>query len=220
MGIVIESRKANREYGNHAAQADDFATDAAGHLLPHEGESFETMPLGSVELTAYLAVGKAYRQNPYTFEGMRWEIGFSPSRVCFYSPDTNTILGGVAERADIATMGFYYYTELRSLSLGNVSEPGGAYVSLLFHIWATAKVSMQIGVRVYGEPAQLHVFATLFIARLVEGYAALGPGLGFDSGEAERLFTIVNGFNYESGAQTDLFLVAEENRLRLLVNLP
>ncbi|MDR1358919.1 MAG: hypothetical protein LBJ48_06160 [Coriobacteriales bacterium] len=220
MGIVINTCKAGAEYARHAHAADNFATDASGRLVPHSNEYFDVMGLGSLDVIAYLDVAGIYRQNPHTMPGMRWEVGFSDGRVSFYSPDTNALFGGLAERPGRSTMGFYYYTELRSLSLASLKDPGGPYVSLVFAIWATAASPIHIGVRVHGAPASLHAFATLLVARCIEGFAALSPALVFDSSDAQRLFETVNGFDYATGIQTDLFLVARENRLSTIVYTP
>ncbi len=213
MGIVIDTLRGGIEHSKHAHSADNFITDAAGRLIPHQGETFEVMPYGSLAVVAYVNAGKSYQQNPYTVKGMRWEIGFSKSRVFFYSPDTSLLFGGIAERPGHATLGFYYYSDLRSLSLGSAREQGGPYVSMVFVVQVNPYAQIPVGVRVHGTPQNLHAFATMLAARLVENYGQVGSILDLDMSQLSSFFCDVNSFDYHTGAQTDLFISAASNTL-------
>lgn len=220
MGIVIEKYKAGNAYSRHSSQSDNFKTDATGRLLAHPGEVFEIMPLGSLTVIAFVNVGKTYQQNPYTTPGMRWEVGFSAERVSFYSPDTDLVLGGIAERPGAMTMGFYYYHELRSLSLGSMREASGPYVSMVFSIQATPFSPILVGVRVHGTQHHLGIFATMLAARLIESYSQMSSKLSLDTRELERFFEEISGFDYNLGNQTDLFISATENTLHVTRDRP
>lgn len=220
MGIAIEKYKTQCGYGGHPSAADDFTTRPDGRIVAAQGEVFESMPLGSLGVVAFASLGNSYRQNPYTAENMRWEIGFSASRISFFSPDTSALIGGMAERPSQVTLGFYYYNELRSLSLGTVRDPGGPYVSMVFVIQATPTVSMPVGVRVHGTPENVHVFATMLAARFVEHYTLLSSGLQIDTSALGRFFEDINSFNYYTGMQTDCFITAAGNRLDIRKNTP
>lgn len=220
MGIVIDKYKTEHTYDKHANISDNFSTDKDGRLIPQAGESFEIMPLGSLEVIAYVNVGKLYQQNPYTSPGMRWEVSFSENRVSFYSPDTDLALSGIAERSDAVTMGFYYYSELRSLSLGSMREPGGAYVSMVFSIQAHSFAQIPVGVRVQGSPQNLTAFATILAARLLKSYEQLGQALALDLRELGSFFEEASGFNYHMGEQTDLFISAEGNTMHITRTRP
>lgn len=220
MGIVIDTYKSERIYDKHPNAADDFETSASGRLVPLNGEHFERMPLGNLGVLAYLIIGSAYQQNPYTTQNMSWEVGFSQSRVSFFSPDTDLVLGGVARRPGQATMGFYYYNELRSLSLGSAREQGGPYVSMVFVIQVNPYSQIPLGVRVHGTAHNLQAFATLLAARTLEHYGHLSSVLQLDTHELEAFFVTVEGFDYQAGLQTDLFINADKNSLRIVCNQP
>lgn len=220
MGIVIDKYKASHTYDRQPSAADNFATDAQTRLVPAEGEQFEIMPLGSLGVVAYVNVGDTYRQNPYTTPGMRWEVGFSEKRVSFYSPDTDLVIGGIAERAGTATMGFYYYNDLRSLSLGSAREEGGPYVSMVFVVQNNSFAQIPVGVRVHGTPVYLHAFATMLAARFIESYKQLSGLVNLNMSDVGGFFGGVDGFSYEYGQQTDYFINAEDNTLRIQKNTP
>lgn len=220
MGIVIDKYKASHTYNQQAIAADNFATDANTRLIPAPGETFEIMPIGNVGIIAYVNVGNTYRQNPYTTPGMRWEVGFSEKRVSFYSPDTDLVVGGIAERPGIATLGFYHYHELRSLSLGSSLEEGGPYVSMVFVVQNNLMSQIPVGVRVHGYPAGLHAFATVLAARFIESYQQLSPVLDINMSDVGGFFGGIDGYNYETGQQTDFFISAEANTLRIKRSTP
>lgn len=220
MGIVIEKYKVDTAYERHPSHHDNFKTDATGRLLPFPGEFFEIMPLGSLTVIAFVNVGKSYQQNPYTTPGMRWEVGFSAERVSFYSPDTDLVLGGIAERPGLMTMGFYYYHELRSLSLGSMREASGPYVSMVFSIQATPFSPVSVGVRVHGTPQNLGIFATMLAARLIESYSQMSSQLALDTRDLARFFDEISGFDYNLGKQTDLFISATQNTLHVTRDQP
>lgn len=215
MGITIEKYKAHSSYEKHANKSDNFSTDAAGRLIPHKGEVFETMPLGELAVIAYVNLGKIYQQNPYTTPGMRWEVGFSASRVSFFSPDTDLVLGGMTERAGSATLGFFYYHDLRSLSLGSAREEAGPYISMVFAIQQNHLAQIPVGVRVHGDIQALVAFGTMLSARLCEEYISLSATLGYDTHELEGFFNEVNNFDFIHGEQTDLFISAKANTLKV-----
>lgn len=223
MGVVIDICKVNTEYSKHAYSTDDFATDATGRLVARPGETFETMPLGTLEVLAYIGVDNEYRQNPYTVKGMRWEVSFSDNRVVFYSPDTGKLMNGLTKRLRRAALGFCSYGELHSLSLGSAVEQEDPYVSTVFVAQVTPAARIPLGVRVHGAPAQLHAFATMLVSRTIQSYTNLssrGIIAGLDLVESEKLLTCVNTFNYATGAQTDIFITAEDNRLGVTIRRP
>ncbi|MDR2672193.1 MAG: hypothetical protein LBC35_02645 [Coriobacteriales bacterium] len=217
MGIAIAKFKFDSTSSGHVSVKDDFATDANGRLLPAAHETFEYMPLGSLDVLAFTSIGSRYNQNPYTMPGMRWETGFSDDRVVFFSPQTNAILGGIKERSGQSTMGFYYYNELRSLSLAAARDVGGPYASMVFIIQATKVAVLPIGVRVHGTATNLRAFTTMLVARFTACFERLRATIGLDTGAIEPLFEQVNGFDFGNGIQTDFFITATENTMGLKI---
>lgn len=215
MGIIIERCKTNASYKGRSHKADAYATDATGRLVPHAGEIFETMPLGCLDLLSFITVGSANQRNPETVEGMQWEIGFSDKRVSFFSPDSAKLLKSSAKRARHATLGFYYYHELRSLSLGSNRNEDGPFVSLIFVIRFNWFSQIPMRVRVTGPLETLRIFATALTARLLEYYDELGSRLGVEARELKILFEEVTTFDFLSSVQTDLFINAQENSVRV-----
>ena len=215
MGTIIERCKTNTVYKGRADAADDFATDVTGRLIPCEGEVFEIMPLGSLDLLSFINIGSSYQRNPDTIEGMRWEVGFSKGRVSFFSPDCSKHYSNAAKRASRATLGFYYYHELRSLSLGSVASEGGPYVSMVFVIKVNWFSQIPMGVRVHGTPEVLHAFVTLLAARLIERYDCICSDYGVDARALGVFFEEANAFDFEVGLQTDLFISAQGNTVRV-----
>ena len=215
MGIAIAKFKHYSQNHGHVSQGDDFATDMAGRLLPAAGESFETMPLGSLAVLAFSRIGQRYNQNPYAAPAMPWEIGFSQRRLSFFSPQTNALFGGVKQRPGQSTLGFNYYNELRSLSLVAAENPGGPYVSTVFVIQATAHMNLPLGVRLHGALTNLRAFSTMLAARFLECYAQLSAQLGLNISALSELFERVDAFDFEHDDQVDLFVVAEGNSLSI-----
>lgn len=220
MGIAIARFKTNSHHDGHANAADDFATGADGRLLPLPQESFELMPLGSLDVLSFSIIGQRYSQNPSTVLGMLWEVGFSKQRLSFFSPETTALLSGVRRRPRQSTLGFYYYNELRSLSLGSIKEPGGAYVSMIFAIQATADVVVPLGVRVHGQPGKLKAFATLLTARCTQYYDRLRARLKLDLSALGQLFEVACAFDFLTSAQVDLFITAAKNTINVHINYP
>jgi hypothetical protein len=220
MGIAIAKVKRNSQYHGHANPLADFATDASARLVPDAGESFELMPTGSLDVLAFSRLGNHYNQNPYAAPGMRWEIGFSNQRLSLFSPQTNTLLGGVNQREGQATLGFNYYIELHSLSLVPVQDVGGPYVSMVFIIQATPKTKLPLGIRMHGEPVNLSAFATMLAVRFIECFSNLGATHGLDISPIGKLFELTSGFDFTRDAQTDLFIVAGGSTLEIKVGTP
>lgn len=220
MGIVIDTHKTDHTYSYNPREADNFITDSEGRISLRPGELLETMPLGSLGVIAYINVGNAYKQNPYTTKNMRWEVSFSESRVIFFSPDTDFAFGGVAERQGNVTLGFYDYSELRSLSLGSAREQNGPYVSLVFNIQDSPVSQIPVGVRMTGSPQNLGVFATMLVARLIESYERLNLKLSVDTSGLRQLFEGVSSYDYSLGEQIDFFIGAKENSLCISQNIP
>lgn len=218
MGIIIEVRKADEEYGRHASAADDFATDEAGRLVPHHNEAFEFMPPGSLGMLSYTASENIYQQNPFTEEGMRWEIGFSQERISFFSPDSNLLPEGIAERDGQATLGFFHYSDFRSLALGSAREFDGPYVSMAFVVLAAPQTQIPVGVRVHGATDVLYTFATMLSDRLVMYYENMSKILDLDTRELKGFVKEAGKFDYLKGVQTDLYILADSNRLRVIRN--
>ncbi|MCL2807295.1 MAG: hypothetical protein FWD27_03905 [Coriobacteriia bacterium] len=216
MGTLIERRKVATAYKGRTHAADGFATDATGRLTPHAGEAFEILPLGCLDLYAFISMGSTYQRNPSTAEGMRWEIGFSDKRVSFFSPDCAKQYSSAAKQASYATSGFYYYPELRSLSLGSLRSEGGSYVSMVFVIKNSRLGQLPMGVRVHGVPGSLHAFVMMLVTRLMQNYDHISSRLGVDARELASLFTEVQGYDFETGSQTDLFINAQGNAVRVV----
>jgi len=215
MGVMIERCKTNSAYRGRTHAADAFATDGTGRLVPHRGEVFETMPLGSLDLLAFVNMGSAYQRNPETAEGMQWEIGFSDKRVSFFSPDCAKHFNNAAKNANHVTLGFYYYHELRSLSLASAKSEGGPYVSMVYTSKFNWLAQIPMGVRLHGKPEPLRIFATALVARLLEHYDQICSSLGVDARELKTLLDEVNAFDFDTGTQTDLFLSAKGNMVHV-----
>lgn len=220
MGIIIEKFATGREHKHHTVDTDHFSLDASGRLVPRQGEVFETMPLGSLFVVAFTSAGNLYQQNPHTADKMRWEVGFSQSRVSFFSPDVSSMFGGVATKSNEVTQGFYDYTDLRSISLGSANEPGGPYVSMVFAIRTIRIGQIPTGVRVHGSTENLHAFATMLSARMLESYKKMDSLVGLDTKELEQFFVEVNGFDFYQGEQTDYFISAEKNVIHITQQRP
>ena len=218
MGTIIERCKFSAVYKGRAHEADGFATDNTGRLIPQEGESFETMPLGCLDLVSFVNIGSSYRRNPETTEGMKWEIGFSEKRISFFSPDNSKQSSRSSKKTSHATLGFYFYHELRSLSLASAESKGGPYVSMVFVIKVNRFSQIPMGVRVHGTPEVLHIFATALVARLMEHYDQICSCLGVDARELKTLFGEVEAFDFQSGIQTDLFISAMNDTVRVSKN--
>ena len=220
MGIIIEKYAANKSYDKQFNSMDHFATDADGRLVPKEGETFEIMPLESLSIAAFICVKNYYQPNPFTSPEMRWEVGFSQSRVSFFTPDSRTVLGKTVTEAGKATLGFFYYSDLRSVSLGAANEPGGPYVSMVFTIQTTPLVQVPSGVRVHGSIQNLQAFVTMLTARLLESYCEMSAQLSLDIRELGDFFAEASAFNFMQGAQTDYFINAEKNAVRVTKQQP
>jgi len=213
MGVIIERCRTNAAYKGRTHAADSFATDATGRLVAQEGESFETMPLGSLDLLSFINVGSSYQRNPETAAGMQWEIGFSDRRVSFFSPDSSKQFKNAAKQASHVTLGFYYYHELRSISLASAQSEGGPYVSMVFTTRLNWIAQIPMGVRVHGSPEALRIFATALVARLLEHYDQICSTLGVDGRELKTLLDEVNAFDFDMSVQTDLFINAQGNNV-------
>ena len=220
MGIIIEKYSTEREYKQRHFESDHFSLDASGRLVPRPGEVFETMPLGSLFVVAFASAGNLYQQNPHTVDKMRWEVGFSQSRVSFFSPDVSGLFGGVTTRPKEVTQGFYEFTDLRSISLGSVKERGGPYVSMVFAVRTIQIGQIPTGVRVHGTSENLHVFATMLSARVLESYKRMDALTGLDVRELEQFFIELNGYDFFTGEQTDYFLSAQKNVMRVSQQRP
>ena len=218
MGIIIDKCKTDHVYGKQPGAGDGYVTDETGRLVPERGEVFEVMPLGSLVLLAYLNMANSYRQIPYIAQGMRWETGFSQTRLYFFSPDTNQLLGGIADRGGTATLGFYYYEDLCSLSLGSAFAIGGPYVSMVFSVQGNIKSQMLLGIRVHATPQHLHAFATMLAARVVESSRQSGTINGSTESILGSFFEAVNSYDYHTGAQTDLFLDNLQNESQFKID--
>ena len=169
------------------------------------------MPLGSLDLLSFINVGSSYQRNPETAEGMQWEIGFSDRRVSFFSPDCSKHFSNEAKKASHVTLGFYYYHELRSISLASTQSEGGPYVSLVFTTKLNWLSQIPMGVRVHGSAEALRVFSTALVARLLEHYDEICSTLGVDGRELKTLLNEVNNFDFGMSLQTDLFINAQGN---------
>jgi len=219
MGILIEKYKPGTTYKGRAHAADGFTTDTTGHLIPLEGEVFETLPLGSLNLIAFVSLGSSYQRNPDTTDDMLWEIGFSDRRVSFFSPNCAKQSNSSSRKAGNVTLGFYYYNELRSLSLGSIASEGGPYVSMVFVIKLNWFSQIPLGVRVHGAPEVLRVFALMLGSRLIKSYDLVCSSLGVDARELGDFFEEINTFNFSTGRQTDLFINAQGNTVRVTSKL-
>ena len=220
MGLIIDTWKMGTEYDKNANSVEDFATDETGRLVPRSGEVFEIMPLGSLDVLAFVRVKDTFHQNNHTRLGMQWEIGFSEERISFFSPDTTTPLGGFSKRQGHVTMGFNYFNELRSISLGSAQEEGGPYISLVFMVDASHQAQVPVGVRMHGQPQNLHIFATVFAAHVVKAYSLMAAELNVDISDLNTFFDCVNGYDYAQGRQTDLYISATQNKLEVSEDWP
>ena len=126
MGGIITTIKANKPASSMLRGDSGLATDSsARYLFGAEDGELDIFQVSRVK-QMYPTSGEQ-ELNPYTADGMSWEVSINDERIAFWSPMVSLLFSGVRQRTRQATGGNWAFGELHQIAV----DAGEKYIFLL-----------------------------------------------------------------------------------------